>query len=736
MNHFPGKIAVTAGATAGLALGLATAGPAVAAPAAPKASVKPAKNAPAAAEDDQDSSHTNLLTNPSFEQEARIGDENSLPGWALNFRREANAPLLTAEEVSVIDDPQQAHSGRRFLRVQSGTRDILVQSPRATHFEPGLYEVSAWVRGRPGTIAALGIPALGAMFGAGINGVDDRWQKFSMTLYSKGGSNFPWPEQTQLLIGAFAPGQRGQREAPQLDIDDVSITRLTCGLGDTFSDHMVLQRDHPVPVKGWAKNPGQSVTVSFNGQTKTAVADKDGRWQTVLSPMKAGGPYLLKLDGRPAAYDVMLGDVWVCSGQSNMEFGLDLLNGYYGHAPEAIAQADQPQIRLWQAAKQLSATPMQSYLLKQNPGANDFQGRWDVCSPKTVVRGIWGGFSAVGYAFGREIQADQKVAIGLMMVANGGTQIESFISPEGLKAIPRETWDVPPITPEVAAKLKNTPFPTLPEGIEAPSAAYADMVAGHIRVDSPRGGPTGTAFQYGSAAYNGLLAPIFPYAVKGVLWYQGEHNGGDRNYDVKLKALIADWRACFGQPDLPFIIAQLPYWRTGDGGRWAQVREAQLRISQTVPKTGLAVTIDLNDKEGDGYGMGEIHPKRKMEVGQRMALAARAVAYGEKLVSSGPIYRAAKAGPGNLVLSFDSTGGGLVAQGGKLTGFQVAGADRKFAEAEAVVAGNTVVLSSPAVAAPVAARYGFAQAMLPVPNLYNKEGLPASPFRTDDWPLD
>ena len=681
-------------------------------------------------------SNTNLLTNPSFEQDAPISDEASLPGWAVGFRRNADPPLLTTNEIAVIDDPEQAHSGRRFLRIQSRSRDIALQSPMAKNYEPGLYEVSLWARGRPGTVAGLGLSALGAVFGAGINGVDDQWQKFSMVVYSKGVSGFiQWPEQTRLYLAVFQPGQRGQIPDPMLDIDDVSIALLTSGLADTFSDHMVLQRDRPVPIWGWAKEPGQVVTVSFNGQTRTAVADKDGRWQIVLKPMKAGGPYVLMLDGRPTAYDVMVGDVWICSGQSNMEFGIDKLHGIWGHAPEVIAEANHPQLRLWQAPKQFSPTPMRSYLTRQsNPNEHgDFQARWDVCTPTTVARGIWGGFTAVGYFFGCDIQADQNVAVGLMMIANGGTEIESFISEEGLRQVPREQWVVPPLTQAVQDNLKNTPPPKLPADIEPYSAAYAEAVAVHI---DARGGPDAKAFHHASAAYNSLMAPVFPYAVRGVLWYQGEHNGGDHHYELKLKALIADWRMRFGQKDLPFIIAQLPYWRTADPAVWELVREAQLQVSQTVPKTAMAVTIDLADKDGDGYGMGEIHPKRKLEVGQRMAVAARAVAYGEKIVSSGPIYRTMKSGKGGIVLAFDSVGGGLETRGANLVGFQIAGSDKKFVDADAVIAGDSVVVSAPLVPNPVAVRYGFAQWMVPVPNLHNKEGLPASPFRTDEWPVE
>ena len=699
------------------------------------------RDAVLAREPDQlDTSRSQLLTNTSFEQGATISDESSLPGWQFQFRQRTDQPALTAAEVVVIDDRAQSHSGRKFLRIMPRDREIILRSPKAKEFEPGLYEISAWLRGRPGTVGGMALDVLGANFGAGLSGLSEQWQKFSLVVYSKGvaAGEMKWPEQSQLFIAVFAPGQRGQIAEPVVDIDDVSVSRLRSGLADAFGDHMVLQRDRVVPIRGWAKDAGQKVTIAFNGQTRTAVADKDGWWEVSLEPMKAGGPFILSVDGRPASYDVMVGDVWICSGQSNMEFGVDKLHGEFKTAPEIIAKANHPQLRLWQAPKQFSPIPLRSYVQHQSAYPADYQAAWSVCTPTTVSRGVWGGFSAVGYYFGREIQADQKVAVGLMMIAHGGTQIESFISAEGLRGVPQEQWVVPPITKTANANLKNTPFPEVPPGVQG-SAAYATLAAGHAKVNARQGTPDGKAFQFATSAYNGLISPIFPFAVRGVLWYQGEHNGNDPHYEPKLKALIADWRTRFAQPELPFIIAQLPYWKTAERMRWQLVREAQQRVAQTEPGTALAVTIDLHDKEGDGYGMGEIHPKNKLEVARRMALAARTIAYGEKVVSSGPVFRAMKSEDGRLRLQFDSIGGGLEARGGgKVIGFQVAGSDRKFVNADAVIGEgeNDILVITEKGFVPVAVRYGFSQAVLPTPNLINKEGLPASPFRTDDWPVE
>ncbi|HUU60281.1 MAG TPA: sialate O-acetylesterase, partial [Phycisphaerae bacterium] len=397
--------------------------------------------------------------------------------------------------------------------------------------------------------------------------------------------------------------------------------------------------------------------------------------------------------------------------------------------------ANHPLLRLWHAAKQFSPTPMHSYVIRQNVYLAECQAQWNVCTPETVARGGWGGFSALGYFFGRDIQADQKVAIGLMQVAHGGTAIEAWMSAEALRTIPKDRWVIAPIARMTRDKVKITPLPTVPEGVTAPTAAYAEAIT------ATNGEPLRN-YNYASACFNSLLAPVFPYAMCGVLWNQGEHNGNDRFYADKLKSLIDDWRAKFHQDNLPFLITQLCNWDTRETMHFQWVREAQLQVSRTVPNTALAVTIDLADKPGegghgtDGYGPGEIHPIRKREVGHRNALAARALVYGEKLVASGPIYKSCKRDHGKLRIAFDSVGGGLVAKGGKLVGFRIAGADRKFVPAEAVIDGDTVVLSAPTIAAPVAARYGFEQFVRPLCNLYNKEDLPASPFRTDDWPLE
>ena len=672
--------------------------------------------------------NVNLLKNPSFEATAGGGaNEKLVPGWILQFRGKGTEPALTAEEVSVVDDPAQAHSGKCCLRIKPKARNIDLFSPeQESGYAPGLYEVSAWVRGNPGTKGCFGTQCLGAF--NNFWSVTEQWSKIRFIAYFKG--DYVHPSNSRTRLGVFKEGK-----APLLYVDDLCLVRLTSGFADVFGDHMVLQRGKPVPVWGWTKDAGQKVTVAFNGQTKTATANQDGRWEITLDPMPAGGPLVLELDGRPTAYDVMVGDVWLCSGQSNMEMGVDKLHGIYAQAPEVLAEANYPQIRLWHAAKQFSPQPMHSYVVRQNAYMAEHQAVWNVCAPDTVGRGGWGGFSALGYFFGREIQADQKVAVGLMQVAHGGTAIEAWMSAEALQKIPRDQWVISPMAQMARDKVKIASLPAVPEGVTAPTAAYAEAITATY-------GEPPAALNYASACFNSLVSPVFPMALRGVLWNQGEHNGSDRFYADKLKGLIADWRAKSRQKDLPFIITQLCNWQTNPDSHFQWVREAQLQVSQTVPNTALAVPIDLADKRGegghgnDGYGPGEIHPIRKQAVGHRNALAARALVYGEKIVSSGPVYRSCKEENGKLRIAFDSVGGGLMAKGDKLLGFRIAGADRKFVPAEAAIEGDTVVLSAPAVAAPVAARYGFEQFVDPLCNLYNKEDLPASPFRTDDWPLE
>jgi len=446
--------------------------------------------------------------------------------------------------------------------------------------------------------------------------------------------------------------------------------RLPAVLGD----HMVLQRSVPVPVWGWAE-AGEKVTVTLAGQTKTVTADANGDWRVALDAMKAGGPLELTVKGKNAitVSDVLVGEVWLCSGQSNMAMSV----GGVDNAQQEIAEADYPQIRHFRVAR-ASAQEAQK----------DCKGAWVTCSPKTVRS-----FTATGYFCGRALHKHLRVPVGLINSSVGGTPIENW-------------------TPESA--LNNLAFKkALDDWRQSMAADKGFQIM-----------PFGTL-------YNGMVAPLKPYAIRGALWYQGERNcrmGTQWLYRKLLPALIASWRKEWGQGELPFLYVQLPNWRghhRGVDDDWAVMRESMTK-ALAVPGTGMAVTIDVGDS-------GNIHPKNKQAVGARLALAARAVAYGETLAHSGPLYESMAAAGGKLRLRFTHVGDGLVAKGGKLTGFTIAGADRKFVPADAVIEGKTVVVTSPRAIEPVAVRYGWAND--PTCNLYNKAGLPASPFRTDDWPV-
>jgi sialate O-acetylesterase len=463
--------------------------------------------------------------------------------------------------------------------------------------------------------------------------------------------------------------------------------RADVKLASIFGDSMVLQRDLLVPVWGWA-DPGEEVTVAFGGQSRKATADKEGRWQVKLDEMKANADgQTLKVSGKNAIElkDVLVGEVWLCSGQSNMEWGLgQSLNG-----KEEVAAADHPQIRLFNVPGHITS-----------PVAKDTcPGNWQVCQPGTA-----GGFSAVGYFFGRRLNQELKVPVGLVGSNWGGTRIEPWTSPAGFQRVP---------------ELK----------------AIADQVAAYKEDTKVDGGSP-------SAIYNAMIHPLAPFSMRGAIWYQGESNGGEgESYYHKTQALVDGWRQLFN-PNLAFYAVQLanfqqPNDNPAGGDGWAKLREAQ-RKALTIKHTGLAVIIDIGEAN-------DIHPRNKQDVGWRLAQWALHQTYGMKnLVPSGPLYKSHKVEGNSIRISFDNVGGGLIAgkkeglapteavKDGKLERFAIAGADKKWHWAEATIDGGDVVVKSPDVAEPVAVRYAFS--MNPAgANLYNKEGIPASPFRTDDW---
>ena len=487
---------------------------------------------------------------------------------------------------------------------------------------------------------------------------------------------------------------------------------VACGdvrLPKLFADHMVLQHGKPVAVWGWA-DPGEKITVEIAGTKATCSADAAGRWKAVLGPLAPGGPHCLTVQGknRTTVSDVLIGDVWVCAGQSNMEMPVGNLyrpKPYPGvlNFQRELAQANHPQIRLFLPDHQTALLPKDDL-----PGPG-----WQVCTPETAAR-----FSAVGYFFARHLASARKIPVGMIQAAKSSTSAEAWTSLEGLRTLPG--WN------EKLDKRKNAaPRPPKPSAPDAPPDPNNPPPPPSVEV--PFSEPAGL--------FNGMIAPVTPFAICGVIFYQGENNAKDpKGYSTLFPALIRSWRKAWGQGDFPFLFVQLaayggkPKAPREDGG-WAAQREAQT-AGLKEPNTGMAVTIDIGSPR-------LIHPPNKQEVGRRLGLLARSIAHGEKVDAFGPQFRSIKIEGGRMRLQFDHADGGLVArpfqQGRppvtvtKLTGFAIAGADKVYHWADAEIAGNEVVVSSPEVPAPVSVRYAWAGN--PDCNLYNRANLPAAPFR-------
>jgi sialate O-acetylesterase len=441
-----------------------------------------------------------------------------------------------------------------------------------------------------------------------------------------------------------------------------------------IGDGMVLQQGIKAPLWGTADD-GEEITVTFQEQKHTTTA-RDGKWRVDLDALKAGGPHELTIAGKNTLHvkNVLVGEVWIASGQSNMEMAVAGTTDAKKH----IADSANPNIRLF-------VVPHTSVAAPQTTVA----GQWKECGPDTVAR-----FSAVAYFFGRDLNKVLDVPIGLIETNWGGTNCEAWTSHEALEKVP---------------ELKYL-------------AEKADQGAKKEDIGkNPNGHP--------SSLSNGMITPLIPYAIKGAIWYQGESNAGRAHeYRTLFPTMIRDWRQRWHEGDFPFLFVQLAPYKAGnpDGPTWAELREAQLLTTQKVPNTAQAVITDVGDLQ-------DIHPKQKEPVGARLALAAEALAYGKKVEYSGPMYEDMKVEGNKAVLSFKHTGDGLEGKGGPLQGFTIAGEDHQFVKAEAEIRDGKVEVWSKEVDKPVAVRYGWAN--FPVVNLYNKDGLPATPFRTDDFPL-
>ncbi len=467
-------------------------------------------------------------------------------------------------------------------------------------------------------------------------------------------------------------------------------------LPSVWASHAVVQRDMPVRVWGHAAT-GEHISVHFRGAGAATTADDLGRWKIDLPPGKAGGPFTMDIDATNhiELTDLLVGDVWLASGQSNMELTMPNIL----HADEEIKNATQPNIRLFQVQHASADFPQTDARAKT----------WTSCTPESVAN-----FSAVAYFFGRNIQADQKVPIGLIESDWGGTPAETWTSQRALSAdgslMPAwQTW---------AQMSDDEPRELLQEQREARETAVA-LAAGkpaphfdwHPEFRSWLPGGT----------FNAMIAPLVPFPIRGVIWYQGESNASAERsfyYQRLFSTLIADWRTHWNEGYFPFLFVQIANYSTSPDGKWPELRDAQRR-TLSVTNTGMAVTIDIGDPDN-------IHPKNKQEVGRRLSLAARAIAYHEPIEDSGPLYQTVAVEGSSLRVYFQHTSGGLKVKGSQLTGFEIAGDNGKFVPAEAKVEADTVVVSAPQATRPTTVRYGWSSN--PTCNLYNGDGLPASPF--------
>ncbi|GAB3890517.1 sialate O-acetylesterase [Larkinella knui] len=616
-----------------------------------------------------------------------------------------------------------------------------------------------------------------------------------------------------------------------------------------FGSHMVLQRRKPLPVWGWSE-PNEKITVQFNNQTKSTKADQSGKWLLRLDPVEAGGPFALTVTGKKNTVtfdDVLVGEVWVCSGQSNME----MVVKSSANAEKEIKEGNYPLIRHFKVPHDMSLTPKEDVLT----------GSWQACTPETV-----GNFTAVGYFFARELQKElNNVPIGLLNSSWGGTQSESWTSREAmasfdefkpaLDAMPKnldefarqrleqlqaqitklqgslpaaaevQQWSgmdfndanwptlrlpdlfdrkaIPgfdgvvwfrrevTIPNELAGKEMTLSLGTIDDadetyvnGIKVGNTGQAGLLRNYtipagtlkpgrnviaVRDEDYGGGGGFTAKEdqfklsgsgreisvvgdwkfriadfsrnavlvnpnmTGTILYNAMINPLIPYAIEGVIWYQGETNAGRAfQYRKAFPLMITDWRTRWGQGDFPFLFVQLASFNAGNGNsangsNWAELREAQT-MTLALPNTGMAVTSDIGEAK-------DIHPKNKQDVGKRLAINALKTVYGQNREYSGPVFKSMEVNGNKAILTFDHLGAGLMSSDkyGYLKGFEVAGADQKFYWAKAEIQGDKVVVYANEVATPVSVHYGWADDNGEV-NLYNKEGLPAVPFRTDTWP--
>lgn len=464
-----------------------------------------------------------------------------------------------------------------------------------------------------------------------------------------------------------------------------------------YADHMVIQRDQPVIVRGSA-DAGEAVSVTFRGATRKTVTDPYGLWEVALPVGAAGGPFTLQIQGTNTLSfsDILVGDIWVASGQSNMEFPTSKVV----HAAEEIKTANRPDIRLFHVDKKASQYALEDVTAQP----------WVACTPETIVD-----FSAVAFVFAKHIQDDQRVPIGLIEADWGGTPAEAWTS---VRAISADAGLMPAFS--VWAGMTDAQSHSI-RALEYENRQKAEAKAAGKPEPKFAWHPDIRSYAPGEL-WNAMIAPLTHFPIRGVIWYQGETNSGPGRVNIYaslFRTMIRDWRASWGVGDFPFLLVQLSSFNS-PGEDWPSAREAQRR-TLVLRNTAMAVTIDIGNPD-------DVHPTNKQDVGARLALAARAVAYGENIEYSGPMYRTVTPDPDGIRVWFDHSKG-MVAKGGGLKGFEIAGADKKYVPAAARIDDGTVVVSRSGIAYPVYVRYAWAS--VPDANLFNAAGLPASPFTSE-----
>ena len=669
----------------------------------------------------------NLIKNGDFELDSPATPP---PGWLIWGATKDRNPLDAAR------DTTQAHSGKASYRLHhSANTGAFTITDRADNLisskKGATYEWSFWAKTDVPGLSQIAINAFSqlvplkmvpAIYTKQVE-VGTEWKQF--TFKTVEGANFS-ADTARYLALTINPTLFGPTSPEKtMWIDDVVVTEVgvtsintttfiapaatTFKLSPLFSDGMVLQRAMPIPVWGEAA-AGQKISATLNGKTASTTADAAGKWMLRLPAMEAGGPFAVQVQPEQgpaiALKDVLVGDVWLASGQSNMEWPLrSAVNG-----AQEVASANDSQLRFFTVKKTSTDTPQTSV-----------SGSWQETNARTSPN-----FSAVGYFFARELRRELKVPIGIIHSSWGGSSAQAWTKREVLQSEPEfklllDAWQ---------------------KTVEAYPAAKADydvkLAAWQIEADKAKAGglavpankpgePQGPTFPLRpSALYNGMLAPLMPYAIKGTIWYQGETNSGQPALYRKLfPSLINSWRADWKQGDTPFLFVQLPnigkpQTAPVETPSWADFREAQA-VALQLPNTAMINTIDIGEAK-------TVHPLNKQEVGRRMALVALHKVYGQKVVDSGPLYSSMEV-EGNKVRVRFKSAEGLKTKGDKLTGFAIAGADKNWVWAEAQIDGSSVVLSNKAISSPVAVRYNWAQN--PIGNLVNGAGLPAFSFRTD-----